>query len=80
MDGSVIADEVSQKATNVGYDANAGKFVDMFKAAVTNMDGGTNKLTLKVNVKTGKLTGNFTRRFHIYRQGIIFLVDICLAS
>ena len=34
MDGSVIADEVSQKAANVGYDANAGKFVDMYKAGI----------------------------------------------
>ena len=34
VDGSVIADEVSQKAANIGYDANAGKFVDMFKAGI----------------------------------------------
>ena len=34
IDGSVIADEVSQKATNIGYDANAGEYVDMFKAGI----------------------------------------------
>jgi chaperonin GroEL len=30
----VIADEVSQKATNMGYDANKGEYVDMFKAGI----------------------------------------------
>jgi chaperonin GroEL len=34
LDGSVIADEVSEKAANVGYDAYAGKYVDMFKAGI----------------------------------------------
>ncbi len=34
IDGSVVADEVSQKPTNTGYDANAGKYVDMFKAGI----------------------------------------------
>jgi chaperonin GroEL len=34
LDGSVIADEVSEKPTNTGYDANEGKFVDMFKAGI----------------------------------------------
>ena len=34
LDGSVVADEVSQKATNIGYDANAGEYVDMFKAGI----------------------------------------------
>ncbi len=34
LSGSVIADEVSQKATNIGYDANAGEFVDMVKAGI----------------------------------------------
>ena len=34
LSGSVIADEVGQKATNVGYDANAGEFVDMMKAGI----------------------------------------------
>lgn len=34
LSGSVVADEVSQKPTNTGYDANAGKYVDMFKAGV----------------------------------------------
>ena len=34
VDGSVVADEVSQKPTNIGYDANTGKYVDMFKAGI----------------------------------------------
>ncbi|NLE40063.1 MAG: chaperonin GroEL, partial [Pirellulaceae bacterium] len=34
MDGSVVADEVMGKSTNTGYDANAGKYVDMFKAGI----------------------------------------------
>ncbi len=34
MDGSVIVDEVSQKPTNTGFDANAGKYVDMLKAGI----------------------------------------------
>ena len=34
IDGSVVVDEVSQKPTNIGYDANAGKYVDMFKAGI----------------------------------------------
>ena len=34
IDGSVIVDEVSQKATNIGYDANAGEYVDMYKAGI----------------------------------------------
>ncbi len=34
LSGSVVADEVSQKPTNTGYDANAAKYVDMFKAGV----------------------------------------------
>ena len=34
IDGSVIADEVSQKAQNIGYDANAGDYADMLKAGV----------------------------------------------
>ena len=34
LDGSVIADEVLQKPTNTGYDAHAGKYVDMFKAGI----------------------------------------------
>jgi chaperonin GroEL len=32
--GSVVVDEVSRKATNVGYDANAGEYVDMLKAGI----------------------------------------------
>jgi chaperonin GroEL len=34
LDGSVIADEVSQKGANVGYDANSGEYVDMYKAGI----------------------------------------------
>jgi chaperonin GroEL len=34
IDGSVIADEVSQKPTNTGYDAHAGEYVDMYKAGI----------------------------------------------
>jgi chaperonin GroEL len=34
LSGSVIADEVSQKSTNMGYDANAGEYVDMMKAGI----------------------------------------------
>jgi chaperonin GroEL len=34
IDGSVVVDEVSQKAANVGYNANTCAYVDMFKAGV----------------------------------------------
>lgn len=34
VDGSVIADEVGRKAAAIGYDANTGKYVDMFKAGI----------------------------------------------
>jgi chaperonin GroEL len=34
VDGSVIADEVLQKPVNTGYDANTGKYVDMFKSGI----------------------------------------------
>ena len=34
IDGSVVADEVSQKPANIGYDANKGEYVDMFKAGI----------------------------------------------
>jgi len=34
VDGSVVADEVSQKPTNHGYDANTGEYVDMYKAGI----------------------------------------------
>jgi chaperonin GroEL len=34
VDGSVVADEVSQKGTNVGYDANTGEYVDMYKKGI----------------------------------------------
>jgi chaperonin GroEL len=32
--GSVVADEVSQKPTNTGFDANTGEYVDMMKAGI----------------------------------------------
>ncbi len=32
--GSVVADEVAQKPTNTGYDANIGEYVDMYKAGI----------------------------------------------
>ena len=38
--GSVVADEVSQKATNIGYDANAGEYVDMVKAGILDPHEG----------------------------------------
>jgi chaperonin GroEL len=34
LSGSVVADEVSQKSTNIGYDANAGEYTDMIKAGI----------------------------------------------
>ncbi len=34
VDGSVVADEVLDKPTNTGYEANAAKYVDMYKAGV----------------------------------------------
>jgi len=34
FDGAVIAEEVAQKPTNYGFDANTGKIVDMFKAGI----------------------------------------------
>ncbi len=34
IDGSVVADEVRQKSGNVGFDANAGEYVDMLKAGI----------------------------------------------
>ena len=34
IDGSVVADEVSRKAANIGYDANKGEYVDMYKAGI----------------------------------------------
>lgn len=33
-DGSVVADEIMSKATNIGYDANANEYVDMLKAGI----------------------------------------------
>lgn len=33
-DGSVVADEILQKTGNVGYDANSGEYVDMYKAGI----------------------------------------------
>jgi chaperonin GroEL len=34
IDGSVVVDEVRQKAKNIGYDANTGQYSDMLKAGV----------------------------------------------
>ena len=34
IDGSVVADEVAQKALTVGYDANKGEYVDMLKSGI----------------------------------------------
>jgi chaperonin GroEL len=34
IDGSVVVDEVRQKAVNIGFDANTGQYVDMFKAGI----------------------------------------------
>jgi chaperonin GroEL len=34
LSGSVVADEVSQKPMNVGFDANNGEYVDMYKAGI----------------------------------------------
>jgi chaperonin GroEL len=34
IDGSVVADEVRQKAGNIGYDANRREYVDMLKAGI----------------------------------------------
>jgi hypothetical protein len=34
IDGSVVADEVSQKPLSTGYDANKGQYVDMLKAGI----------------------------------------------
>ncbi len=34
IDGSVVADEVANKPTNTGFDANRGEYVDMYKAGV----------------------------------------------
>jgi chaperonin GroEL len=34
LDGSVIAEELADKPVQTGYDANTGKYVDMFKAGI----------------------------------------------
>jgi chaperonin GroEL len=39
VDGAVVADEVrlrGEKSANVGYDANTGEYVDMFKAGIVD--------------------------------------------
>jgi len=33
-DGSVVVDEVAQKSTNTGFDANTGQYMDMYKAGI----------------------------------------------
>ncbi len=35
-DGSVVLEEVKELSTNMGYDANTGKYVDMFSAGVVD--------------------------------------------
>jgi chaperonin GroEL len=34
LDGSVVADEIRGKGASIGYDANNGEYVDMFKAGI----------------------------------------------
>lgn len=34
QDGSVVVDEILEKPINTGYDANAGEYVDMYKAGI----------------------------------------------
>ena len=34
IDGSVVAATIDEKGTNIGFDANTGIYVDMFKAGV----------------------------------------------
>ena len=34
IDGAVVVDEVRQKAVNIGFNANTGEYVDMYKAGV----------------------------------------------
>ena len=39
VDGAVVADEVRQrgeKSANIGYNANTGEYVDMFKAGIVD--------------------------------------------
>ena len=34
LDGSVVADEVAEKSESIGFNANSGEYVDMFKAGI----------------------------------------------
>lgn len=34
IDGSVVADEIAERATNVGFNANTGEYLDMMKAGI----------------------------------------------
>ncbi len=34
IDGSVVADTILEKGTNIGFDANTGQYVDMYKAGI----------------------------------------------
>jgi chaperonin GroEL len=34
IDGSVVADEIREKGESFGYDANSGKYIDMYKAGI----------------------------------------------
>ena len=57
VDGSVVAHEVSERATNVGYDANSGEYGDMYKAGIIDPAKVTKSaLTNAVSVATLLLT------------------------
>jgi chaperonin GroEL len=36
VDGSVVAEEVRNRPTNIGYDANTAEYVDMLKAGIVD--------------------------------------------
>ena len=36
QNGSVVLEDVREKPTNVGFDANTGEFVDMFEAGIVD--------------------------------------------
>jgi chaperonin GroEL len=53
-DGAVIADEVArQKAANIGYNANTGEFVDMYKAGIVD----PTKVTRSALVNAASIAG-----------------------
>ena len=67
LDGSVVADEVRGKSTNVGFNANTNGYVDMFKAGVidpvkvvrTALDNATSIASLMLTTET--LVTNFEK-------------------